>query len=98
MFGIILSRDIAFAHHQLLYKNCSVMEEVDGWIRIDLTKVDSMGLSGPKQPLYVSIRNTSEPIVCEGGIVSEYESCGEFKNYKIERTDAGVIYLKCSGC
>lgn len=94
VFGIILSRDIAFAHHQLLYKNCGVVEEVDGKIRIDLTKADAMAPSGPRQPLYVSIRNTAEPIVCEGGIISEYEAHKDFKNYKIERTEASVIYLK----
>ena len=92
-FGILLSRDIGFAHHQLLYKNCSTLEESEGRIRIDLTNADQMAPSGPRQPLYVSIRNTSVPIRCTGGILSEYETHKDFKTYKIERTDSGILFL-----
>lgn len=94
VFGLVISRDIAMAHHQLLYKNYAVVDECDGRIRIDLAKVDEMAPAGAKEPLYISVKNGSGPVTCEGGVMTEYESHKEFKTYKIERTDASVVYLK----
>lgn len=93
VFGIMISKDLAMAHHQLLYRNFGTVEERDGCVKIDLSKVDEMAPWAPREPLYISVKNGSEPVSCEGGILTEYESRKEFKTYKVKRTEASVIYL-----
>jgi len=93
-FGIMLSRDIAFAHKQLLYKNwCKVTEE-NGKIKIDFTKVDEVAYGYFDAPVYISVKNNAANFICEGGTVTEYESRKEFKTYEINRMGQNSIYLK----
>ena len=94
VFGLILSKDIGFAEHQLLYHHFAEWKEEQGKIKIDLTKVDVMAPAGLRQPLYVSVRDQVGPIRCEGGILSVYEKQKSFCTYKIERTEASVILLE----
>jgi len=94
-FGVILSRDVEFAHKQLWYRNHSVISEEDGKIKLDFSKVDEVGKGLFEAPVYISVRNDAPPFECEGGVMTEYETRKDFKNYRIDR-DKGqsIIYLK----
>jgi len=93
VFGMIISRDIEFAHYQQLYKAYAVVTEENDRIRIDLTKADEIAPE-KNMPFYISFKNGNEPTECIGGKISLYESKGGFKNYKIERTHEKVIYIR----
>lgn len=92
-FGIILSRDVAFASHQLLYKNYSIVTEANGRICIDLTRADSLDPAGSRPPLYVSICKGVTPVSCEGGKLSVYETRKNFVTYRIDRTGTSIITI-----
>ncbi|MBO5369260.1 MAG: hypothetical protein J6B23_01135 [Clostridia bacterium] len=94
VFGIMLSRDTAFAHKQLLHKNHCVLTEEDGKIKIDFTKVDKVAPTGFEAPLYISVRNDVAPFECVGATITEYESHKEFKTYCIERSGEKTVYLR----
>jgi len=93
VFGMIISRDMEFAHYQQLHKFYGEVEEENGMIKIDLTKVDDMAPEKNKD-FYISIKNGNEPTECIGGKITLYETKKDFKNYKIERTEGSVIYIK----
>lgn len=93
IFGLMIAKDMDFAHHQLLYKNFAEVEECGGRIRIDFARVDEMLPGEPRYPLYISIKNSACPIVCEGGTLMEYEKQDGFTTYQIERTEGSVILL-----
>jgi len=94
VYGVIMSREVEFAHHQLLYKEYAKVEINEDEIIIDLTKADEVDPYEVKHPLYVSFKNGSEPTECIGGKMSLYEIKNGFKNYKIDRTDAKIIRIK----
>lgn len=94
VFGMILSRDVAFAHYQQLYRFHSKTEEVNGEIHIDLTEADAIRPGDYCPPLYISVKKGSEPTSCVGGILSVYEEREDFVNYKIERTAGSVVILR----
>ncbi|MBQ4631087.1 MAG: hypothetical protein IJB70_08910 [Clostridia bacterium] len=94
-FGVILSRDVEFAHKQLWYRNHSVISEEDGKIKLDFSKVDEVGKGLFEAPVYISVRNDAPPFECEGGVMTEYETRKDFKNYCIDRNKGqSIIYLK----
>ena len=93
VFGVIVSRDLAFAHHQQLYKtNCTVTEE-NGKVKIDCSKVDEIKPDWFDAPIYISVKDGVE-FQCEGGVVTEFEKLDGFTNYEIKRTGDCAIYLK----
>jgi hypothetical protein len=94
VFGIVMSKDIEFAHHQQLYKEHTQVKFAGDEIILDFTKADAIDPFDKKHPVYFSVKNGNEPIACEGGILSLYEEKGEFKNYKIERTDAKIVRIR----
>jgi len=94
VFGLIISRDAEFAHYQQMHRAFSEMSEENGMIKIDLTKVDEISPMKKTMPIYVSIKNGNEPIECIGGKISLYETKKAFKNYKIDRTEESIIYIK----
>jgi len=94
VFGVVMSRDVAFAHHQQLYRYYSKVEEENGMIKLDLTEPDKLDPYEEKHPIYISFKNGSEPTECIGGNMSLYETKKEFKTYKIERTEENIIYIK----
>ncbi len=92
VFGMIISRDIEFAHYQELYRAYAVITEEKDCIKIDLTKVDEMSPE-KNMPFYLSFANGREPTECKGGKITLYETKKDFKNYKFERTGESVIYI-----
>ena len=93
VFGLILSRDMVMAHHQLLYRNFAVITENNGQIQIDLTDIDKMLPPAPGEPLYISIRNTEQTPVCRGGILKVSEQHTQFTTYQITRTGESILIL-----
>jgi len=94
VFGAILARDIAFAHYQQLYHYYSEVREENGALVIDLTKADAILPGGIRPDLYINVKKDSCPFLCEGGVMTEYETRNDFVNYQIQRTGASVIRLK----
>jgi len=93
VFGMIKSTDIEFAHYQQLHRYYGEVSEENGMIKIDLTTVDAMSPEKNKD-FYISIKNGNEPKECIGGKIIPYETKKDFKNYKIERTEGSIIYIK----
>ena len=97
VFGLILSRNMVMAHHQLLYRNFAVITEHDGQVRIDLTAIDKMIPQDPREPLYISVRNTAQTPLCRGGILKVYEQHAQFTTYQIDRTAESILILSSTG-
>ncbi len=93
VFGVIISRDIAFAHHQQMYRHYCDITEVDGKIKIDCSKADEVSTEAFDAPLYISVKNGVE-FECEGGTMTVWEELGEFTNYEIKRNGRNDVYLK----
>ena len=93
VFGIILSRDIAFAHHQQLYRHYCDITEVDGKIKIDFSKADEAATEKFGAPLYISVKNGVE-FECEGGTMTVYEKLNDFTNYEIKRDGKNDVFIK----
>ncbi len=93
VFGVIISRDIAFAHHQQLYRHYCEMTEVDGKIKIDFSRADAAMTEKFDAPLYISSKNGIK-FECEGGTMTVLEKLNEFTNYEIKRNGRNDVYLK----
>lgn len=88
-FGIILSRDIAFAAEQSLYYEYAKLDESDGITRIDISAVPKTDACVGR--FYVSAREEiKEALGCS---VKEYERRGGFITYEISATEK-LITLK----
>ncbi len=99
MFGVIISRDVAFAHFQKLYRHTAKVEEKDGSVILDLTEsdklLDAAFIPASARPdLFISIKKGERMPACEGGTITEYETRRDFVNYKIQRGASSVITLK----
>ncbi|MBQ4527085.1 MAG: hypothetical protein II998_03340 [Clostridia bacterium] len=94
VFGIIISEDIAFAHHQLLFRNNCILEEAEGKIKIDCSKADEIMPADFNAPIYISVKNGTAAFECEGGVMTKYSERKGHTNYKIQRNGKNDIYLK----
>jgi len=92
-FGIILSKDIAFASYQQLYKYHAKMGLCGDNCTIDLTHADAQGAPDPLQPLYISVKNDLVPQIGSGGTLTVYETHRDFTNYRINRSGEGIIRI-----
>ena len=100
VFGHILSKDVEFAHHQLLYANYAKVSENEKAIIIDCTEVDAIFPDGIRPDLYVSIRNSAGKPLCKNGNMTLFEEKIDpmtfkegFCNYKICRTASSLIEI-----
>ena len=94
VFGVVLSRDIAFAHNQLLYRHNCTISEVDGKIKIDFSAADALAPSDFDAPIYISVKKGVKPFECEGGTITEYDVRSDFISYEIKRNSKCDVYLK----
>lgn len=92
-FGVILSKDIAFASFQQLYRHYAKLQFEGDTCAIDLTQADDQGAAGPARPLYISVRNGFIPEIRSGGTLAVYEKHKDFANYMITRSGEGVIRI-----
>ena len=95
IFGLMLSKDIAFSSIQHVYRRFSKITAQDNRIKIDLTDVLNKPTNSLSGEFYISIKNGSTPISAVGGEISLYETHKGFKTYKITHTtDTVEIVLK----
>ncbi len=86
IFGVMLSKDIAFAGNQLLYvQHAKLMFEENKCI-IDLTDVVNQEFSDRKNEFYISFMNGVTPKECIGGKMEIHEMHNKFRTYKITHT------------
>ena len=83
VFGVMLSRDIAFTGNQCIYRKYSTVTETDDGCVIDVSAARSLDFDDLGDLLYVSFQNDSLPVSCEGGEMRLYESRRKFKTYEI---------------
>jgi hypothetical protein len=93
IFGVMLSKDIAFAASQVLYNRYAKLEVDDCKCIIDLSEVDNKNAIGLKNEFYISFKNDVVPKECFGGNISLYDTRKEFKTYKIERAGGSLIKI-----
>lgn len=90
IFGLMLSKDIAFAANQLLYVQHAKLEQNDDTCTIDLAEVLKQDMPKRRNEFYISLKNGIRPTGCVGGTVEVYEAHKDFTNYKITHTDDKV--------
>ena len=93
VFGVMLSKDIAFADSQGLYSQFAAIREADGRCVIDLSAVDAKDAIGRKNEFYISVRGSAAPSAVSGGTLSLYETKSDFRTYRITRDGAAQVVL-----
>lgn len=93
-FGIILSRDVEFAHYQQYYHYRTDIKEENGKIILDLSRCDKNHPASSLPNLYVSIQKGVPQPRCQGGTIRRYEERGNFINYEIVRDGSSTIVLE----
>ena len=94
IFGLMLSKDTAFAASQGVYRRYASIEATKDGIAIDLTAVDNAGVSHLlDNSFYISIEKGISPKITKGGALSLYEEHKDFNNYKIERNGEKTVLI-----
>ena len=93
IFGLMLSKDIAFAGSQGAYHRYATMEETKEGLAIDLTAVDAASAIGLSDTFYISLEKGIAPKITRGGTLSLYEEHGDFNNYEIKRNGEKTVLL-----
>lgn len=86
IFGLMLSKDIAFAANQLIYVQHAKLTQRDDGFTVDLSDVLKQDMPYRRNEFYVSLKNGVLPKKCVGGNIEAYEKHGDFINYKITHT------------
>lgn len=81
--GLMLSRDVAFAASQELFRAKAKITVDGSLVTFDLSEVYKAGAAGLKNEFYVSIRHGAEPLSVKGGEIEKYETHRDFINYKL---------------
>ena len=90
----MLSKDIAFAGSQGVYRRYARLDQTKDGVAIDLSLVDGAGVSHLlDSSFYVSIEKGIAPKITKGGTLSLYEEHKDFNNYKIERNGESTVLL-----
>ena len=90
IFGVMLSRDTAFADSQAVYNRFARVTATETGCTIDLTQVDNKNAIGLKNEFYISIRGGAKPKTVTGGTAEVYDTRKDFVTYKITRTQGNV--------
>ena len=93
IFGLMLSKDIAFAGSQGAYHRYATMEETKEGLAIDLTAVDAASAIGLSDTFYISLEKGIAPKITKGGTLSLYEEHKDFNNYEIKRNGEKTVLL-----
>ena len=86
IFGLMISKDIAFAGSQCVYHSYSKIDCSDKKIKIDISDCIEKGKDYLSGELYVSLKNDVVPASVSGGTIELYETHKDFKTYKIAHT------------
>ena len=96
IFGVMLSRDIAFSASQHLYRKFSKLTIENGQLVIDVSEAIKNGCDFTSGELYVSIKKESLPKEISGGILELYETHEGFVTYRIKHFgDVVKLRLSC---
>lgn len=87
IFGLMTSKDIAFAGNQCIYRTYSTIETEKNIIKIDVSRAASISPRHTFGEFYVSLKNDLIPKEVNGGSIELYETHNEFKTYKIKHTE-----------
>ena len=87
VFGVMLSRDIAFTGNQCIYRKNSTVEVMEDSCIIDVSGARALDFDDLGDVFYVSFRNDSLPKQCIGGDMRLYESKKNFKTYRVQIFD-----------
>lgn len=87
IFGLMTSKDIAFAGNQFIYRTYSNIETEKNVIKIDVTKAATISPKHTFGEFYVSLKNNLVPKEVKGGTMEVYTTHKEFKTYKIKHTE-----------
>ena len=93
IFGLMLSKDIAFAASQGVYRRYAAFENTKDGIAIDLTAVDNAGAIELSDTFYISIEKGISPKIAKGGTLSLYEEHKDFNNYEIKRNGESTVLI-----
>ncbi len=88
IFGLMISKDIAFAGSQCVYHTYSKVDFNDKVIRIDISECQEKGNDYISGEFYISLKNDLVPESIKGGEFELYETHNEFKTYKVKHTDS----------
>ena len=83
VFGMMLSRDIAFTGRQCVYRKNSKITFAENECIVDISDALKYGFEDLGCEFYVSFKNDSLPQSCDGGVIELYESRKRFKTYKV---------------
>ena len=89
----MISRDIAFAASQAVYRKRSVLEYRKDGLVIDLAAVDGAGALGLSDTFYISVENSLVPTAKSGAALSVYERHAAFTTYALKRTGESFVAL-----
>ena len=93
IFGLMISKDIAFGASQAVYRKKSKLDFADGNLVIDLSAVDGAGALGLSDTFYVSAEKSLVPKALSGGTLSLYETHGDFHTYEIKRSGESFVKI-----
>ena len=93
IFGLMLSKDIAFCASQAVYRKKSKLDFADGNLVIDLSAVDGAGALGLSDTFYMSAEKSLVPKALSGGTLSLYETHGNFHTYEIKRSGESFVKI-----
>ncbi len=92
VFGLMLSRDIAFTGRQCIYRKNSKITFTAGECIVDTSDAERLGFDDLGDTFYISFRNENLPKSCTGGVMTLYESKNNFKTYEIKKQGSVVKF------
>ncbi len=93
IFGLMLSKDIAFCASQAVYRKRSVLDFKKDSVVIDLSEVDNSGALGLSDTFHISVENGLKPTAIKGAILTPYEKHDAFTNYTLKRTGESFVEI-----
>ena len=93
IFGVMISKDIAFCSSQAVYRKKSVLDFKKDSVVLDLSAVDGADALGLSDTFYISIENSLKPKSAKGAALSVHETHGAFTTYELKRTGEKTVEL-----
>ncbi|MBQ6702497.1 MAG: hypothetical protein IJN17_06045 [Clostridia bacterium] len=87
IFGVMLSKDIAFCSNQHIYRTRSKLTFDKNILTIDVSEAVKFCKMKLEDEFYITIKNNLKPTALKGCKIELYETHNDFNNYKITRTE-----------
>ena len=92
VFGLMISRDIAFTGRQCIYRKNSTITFTDNECIVDTSAADKLDFDDLGDTFYISFANENLPKSCTGGEMKLYESKNNFKTYEVKKQGSIVKF------